>query len=71
MAGGDLDVMVVLDAGYDIPIEDTFRLFKQILGWTAPKLRDPDAADRWTWIVIAAHAQLFLARPLAEAGSAC
>ncbi|WP_424644755.1 hypothetical protein [Embleya sp. AB8] len=46
-------------------IEHTFRLLKQTLGWTKPRLRDPGAADRWTWIVIAAYAQLFLARPLA------
>src|SRR5207344_1393960 len=46
-------------------LEHTFRLFKQVLGWTAPKIRDPAAADRWTWIIIAAHAQLRLARPLA------
>lgn len=46
-------------------IEHTFRLFKQTLGWTAPKLRDPDAADRWTWLVIIVHTQLRLARPLA------
>src|SRR5439155_11015114 len=45
--------------------EHTFRLFKQTLGWTAPKLRSPAAADRWTWLVIAAHTQLRLARPLA------
>jgi len=38
-------------------IEHTFRLLKQTLGWTAPRLRDP-AADRWTWIAIAAHTQL-------------
>jgi hypothetical protein len=43
-------------------LEHTFRLFKQTLGWTAPKTRDPAAADRWTWIVIAAHTQLRLAR---------
>jgi len=36
-------------------IEHTFRLLKQTLGWTAPRLRDPAAADRWTWITIAAH----------------
>ena len=30
-------------------LEHTFRLFKQVLGWTAPKIRDPPAADRWTW----------------------
>lgn len=29
-------------------LEHTFRLFKQTLGWTAPKLRHPQAADRWT-----------------------
>jgi hypothetical protein len=45
-------------------LEHTFRLFKQVLGWTAPKIRDPAAADRWTWLIIAAHAQLRLARPL-------
>ncbi|MET8481869.1 NF041680 family putative transposase [Streptomyces clavifer] len=47
-------------------LEHTFRMFKQTLGWTAPKLREPAAADRWTWLVIAAHTQLRLARPLAE-----
>jgi hypothetical protein len=45
-------------------LEHTFRLFKQTLGWTAPKLRDPHAADRWTWLIIAAHTQLRLARSL-------
>ncbi|MGY5124211.1 NF041680 family putative transposase [Streptomyces nigrescens] len=47
-------------------LEHTFRLFKQTLGWTRPKLRDPEAADRWTWLIIAAHTQLRLARPLAQ-----
>ena len=46
-------------------IEHTFRFLKQQLGWTRPKLRDPAAADRWTWLVIAAYAQLWLARDLA------
>ena len=46
-------------------IEHTFRLFKQTLGWTAPKLRTPEAADRWTWLVLAAYTQLRLARRLA------
>ena len=46
-------------------LEHTFRLFKQVLGWAAPKIRDPQAADRWTWIIIACHTQLRLARPLA------
>jgi DDE superfamily endonuclease len=47
-------------------LEHTFRLFKQTLGWTAPRLRSPQAADRWTWLVIACHTQLRLARPLAD-----
>ncbi|GAA3503485.1 hypothetical protein GCM10019016_127400 [Streptomyces prasinosporus] len=46
-------------------IEHTFRLFKQALGWTKPRLRSSEAADRWTCLVIAAYAQLRLARPLA------
>ena len=47
-------------------IEHTFRFFKQVLGWTRPRLRDPAAADRWTWLIIACYAQLRLARHLAE-----
>ena len=46
-------------------LEHTFRLFKQVLGWTVPKIRDPQAADRWTWLIITAHTQLRLARALA------
>jgi hypothetical protein len=45
-------------------IEHTFRLLKQTLGWTCPKIRTPQAADRWTWLVLAAHTQLRLARTL-------
>jgi hypothetical protein len=45
-------------------LEHTIRFGKQTLGWTAPKLRSPAAADRWTWLVLAAHTQLRLARPL-------
>jgi hypothetical protein len=46
-------------------IEHTFRMLKQTLGWTTPKLRSPEAADRWTWLLIAAYTQLRLARGLA------
>ncbi len=46
-------------------LEHTFRLFKQTLGWTRPRIRTPHAADRWTWLIITAHTQLRLARPLA------
>lgn len=45
-------------------LEHTFRLFKQALGWTRPRLGDPRAADRWTWLVVIAHTQLRLAAPL-------
>src|SRR5437764_3848899 len=46
-------------------LEHTFRLFKQVLGWTTPKIRDPHAASRSTWLIIAAHTHLRVARPLA------
>jgi hypothetical protein len=45
-------------------IEHTFRFLKQALGWTRPRLRSPEAADRWTWLIITAHTQLRLARDL-------
>lgn len=45
-------------------IEHTFRMLKQTLGWTTPKLRSPDAADRWTWLLLTAYTQLRLAREL-------
>ena len=48
-----------------MPFEHTFRFLKQALGWTRPRLRDPAAADRWTWLIIACYAQLYLARDLA------
>jgi hypothetical protein len=47
-------------------LEHTFRLLKQTLGWTRPMLRDPTAADRWTWLTLAAHTQLRLARDLTD-----
>ena len=43
-------------------IEHTFRFFKQTLKWTTPKLRAPQAADRWTWVLLLAYVQLRLAR---------
>jgi DDE superfamily endonuclease len=43
-------------------LEHTFRFFKQTLRWTTPKLRSPDAADRWTWLLLLAYVQLRLAR---------
>ncbi len=46
-------------------LEHTFKFGKQTLGWTTPKIRTPQAADRWTWLLVVAHTQLRLARPLA------
>jgi hypothetical protein len=43
-------------------LEHTFRFVKQTLGWTTPRLRHPEQADRWTWVVVAAYTQLRLAR---------
>jgi hypothetical protein len=46
-------------------LEHTFRFIKSRLGWDKPMLRDPAAADRWTWLIIICYAQLYLARTLA------
>ena len=45
-------------------LEHTFRLFKQTLGWTKPRIRDPKTAERWTWLTIVAYTQLRLGRDL-------
>jgi hypothetical protein len=48
-------------------LEHTFRFLKQTLGWTTPRVRHPEQADRWTWLVlVAAFTQLRLARPCVE-----
>jgi DDE superfamily endonuclease len=47
-------------------LEHTFRFFKQTLGWTRPRVRTPEQADRWTWLILAAYTQLRLARATAE-----
>ena len=46
-------------------IEHAIRVLKGTLGLTAAKVRTPAQADRWVRVVIAAQAQLLLARPLA------
>lgn len=43
--------------------EHTFRFLKGALGLTAAKVRTPEQADRWVRLVVAAYAQLLLARP--------
>ncbi|WP_406291345.1 hypothetical protein [Embleya sp. NBC_00896] len=44
-------------------LENTFRLFKQNLGSTRPRLREPEAADRRPGLVIIACTELRLALP--------
>ena len=46
-------------------MEHTFKLLKSQLGWTAARVRHPEQAVRWTWLLIAAYVQLRLARDLA------
>ena len=46
-------------------LEHTFRFLKQTLGWTSPRVRHPEQADRWTWLAAAAYMQLRLARGVA------
>ncbi len=45
-------------------VEHAFRFLKQTLGWTTVRPRDPEAADRWSWLMAAACWQLWLARPI-------
>jgi len=45
-------------------IEHLFRFCKQHLGWTLPRLRTPDQAQRWSWLIAAAYACLLAARDL-------
>jgi hypothetical protein len=46
------------------PLNTPFASSSRCGSWTTPKLRSPEAADRWTWLVILAYVQLRLARPL-------
>ena len=46
-------------------LEHTVRFCKQTLGWTTPRPRHPEQAERWTWLVLAGYAQLHLARQVA------
>ncbi len=43
-------------------LEHTLRFLKQGMGWTTPRVRHPEQADRWSWLVVAAYTQLRLAR---------
>jgi hypothetical protein len=43
-------------------LDHTYRFCKQTLNWTTPRVRHPEPADRWTWLVVLAYTQLRLAR---------
>lgn len=45
-------------------IEHFFRFAKQHLGSTTPRLRTPEQAHRWSWLIAAGYTQLLLARDL-------
>jgi hypothetical protein len=63
---GDLDLDLAWRAYIRrFDLEHTVRFCKQTLGWTTPRPRHPEQADRWTWLVLAAYTQLRLARQIA------
>lgn len=43
-------------------VEHAIKTFKSRLGWTTPRVRHPEQADLWTWVILAAYTQLRLAR---------
>jgi hypothetical protein len=43
-------------------LEHTLRFLKQDMGWTTPRVRHPEQADLWSWLMVAAYTQLRLAR---------
>ena len=45
-------------------LEHTFRFAKETLRWTAPRVRHPAQANRWTALVVLASTQRRLAQPL-------
>ena len=45
-------------------LEHAIKFLKLTLGWTAPRVRHPEQADRWTWLILAAYSQLRLARSI-------
>lgn len=66
--GPDAPDLAVLWRAYvrRFDLEHTFRFVKQTLGWTMPRVRHPEQADRWSWLLAAAYSQLRLARPVVE-----
>jgi hypothetical protein len=59
------DLATLADAyRHRFTIEHGFRFDKQDLFWTGYTPIDPDQAERWSWLVAFASAQLLAARPL-------
>jgi hypothetical protein len=65
-AGPDTPDLDVLWRAYvhRFDVEHTLRFAKQTLLWTVPRVRHPEQADRWTWLVIVAYTMLRLAKAL-------
>lgn len=42
-------------------VEHFVKFLRRRLGWTSPRVRHLEQTDRWTWLVLAAYAQLGLA----------
>ena len=49
-------------------VEHAIKFCKSTLGWTTPRVRHPEQADRWTWLILVAYAQLRLARSIVADG---
>ena len=52
--------MLLFEAQCGWRMEHTFRFCKETLRWTAPRVRQPAQADRWTALVVLAYTQLRL-----------
>ncbi len=47
-------------------LEHTFRFLKTTLNWQTPRLRHPEQADLWSWLVLLAFTQLRLSKSMVE-----
>jgi len=47
-------------------LEHTFRFLKGTLNWDKPRVRTPEQAEQWSWLVLLAFTQLRLARAVLE-----
>lgn len=47
-------------------LEHSFRFLKTTLNWQTPRLRHPEQADLWSWLVLLAFTQLRLSKSMVE-----